>query len=77
MPGVEAVRASLPIVWASLCGIGFGLRDGLKRCLRGMARSQASAMRAFSAWMSHSAPTAGRRLYLRKIAEFCTPYDAL
>jgi hypothetical protein len=33
-----------PIVAASFCGVGFGLRDGLKRCLRGMAGERATFM---------------------------------
>ena len=39
-----SLRTTRPIVAVSFCGLGFGLRDGLKRCLRGMAGEPANFM---------------------------------
>ena len=41
---VAGLRASYPIAWLSACGAGLGLREGLKRCLRGMPWKRATSV---------------------------------
>src|SRR5215468_10997242 len=43
-PCVAGLRVSWPMAWLSLCGTGLGLREGLKRCLRGMAGEPATSV---------------------------------